>query len=342
MNLSVPATKPLHVLLLQLWDFRSAQLPPDWHWVLPQERFRVEVAPSPDSFLRQVQQQSNDLDVLLLMGSQDDWGDLSGVAHQLCTWGILMPAVLVLLTHDAPESLLGKPEQSYYHNATVIRSVSWSDFAASIGDPAPVRDGRREAEGLGLVAWLDQAMARFLQLSPTCGLPEGSAIQGFRSIPDQIHAQQTRLAEKLREQLGYKGVYYHRDPQQFFRNMSRAEQQQLLHRLRGLYQAIVLDYFQAPQRANQRTDELVALAFFADMGASQILELHMSLMDDFAKQLKIEGRNEEILLDYRITLIDVISHLSEMYRRAIPRSPELSGQSAPPTVVRSDLSSSSL
>ncbi|MGF1574624.1 MAG: circadian clock protein KaiA [Cyanophyceae cyanobacterium] len=339
MNLSASATKPLQVLLLQLWDFRSAQLPTDWHLILPQERFEVEVAPTPDSFLRQVQQQSDDLDVLLLMGSQDDWGDLSGVAHQLCTWGILLPAILVLLTDDETKPPLGKPEQAYYHNATLIRSVSWSDFAASIGDPA---HGKREAEGLGLVALLDQAMARFLQLSPTCGLPEGSAIQGFKSVPDQIHTQQARLAEKLREQLGYKGVYYHRDPQQFFRNMSPPEQQQLLHRLRGLYQAIVLDYFQAPQRANLRTDELVALAFFADMGASQILELHMSLMDDFAKQLKIEGRNEEILLDYRITLIDVISHLSEMYRRAIPRSPDLPGKLAGTRVVHPDPSSSSL
>jgi circadian clock protein KaiA len=41
-------------------------------------------------------------------------------------------------------------------------------------------------------------------------------------------------------------------------------------------------------------------------------------MDDFATQLKIEGWNEDILLDYRLTLIDVIAHLCEMYRRSIP------------------------
>ena len=47
----------------------------------------------------------------------------------------------------------------------------------------------------------------------------------------------------------------------------------------------------------------------------------MQLMDGFAKQLKLEGRSEEILLDYRLTLIDVIAHLCEMYRRSIPRQP---------------------
>jgi circadian clock protein KaiA len=45
----------------------------------------------------------------------------------------------------------------------------------------------------------------------------------------------------------------------------------------------------------------------------------MELMDALATQLKLEGRSEEILLDYRLTLIDIIAHLCEMYRRSIPR-----------------------
>ncbi|NEO27087.1 MAG: circadian clock protein KaiA, partial [Kamptonema sp. SIO4C4] len=49
------------------------------------------------------------------------------------------------------------------------------------------------------------------------------------------------------------------------------------------------------------------------------LEIHMELIDAFAQQLKLEGRSEEILLDYRLALIDIIAHLCEMYRRSIPR-----------------------
>jgi circadian clock protein KaiA len=45
----------------------------------------------------------------------------------------------------------------------------------------------------------------------------------------------------------------------------------------------------------------------------------MELMDEFSKQLKLEGRNDDILQDYRLTLIDTIAHLCEMYRRSIPR-----------------------
>jgi circadian clock protein KaiA len=68
-----------------------------------------------------------------------------------------------------------------------------------------------------------------------------------------------------------------------------------------------------------RVDRFVEQAFFADMSVSQIVEIHMELMDALATQLKLEGRSEEILLDYRLTLIDIIAHLCEMYRRSIPR-----------------------
>lgn len=57
------------------------------------------------------------------------------------------------------------------------------------------------------------------------------------------------------------------------------------------------------------------------MSVPQIVEIHMELIDEISKQLKLEGRSEEILLDYRLTLIDIIAHLCEMYRRSIPREP---------------------
>lgn len=42
----------------------------------------------------------------------------------------------------------------------------------------------------------------------------------------------------------------------------------------------------------------------------------MELIDDFAARLKIEGRNDDILIDYRLPLIDIMAHLCEMYRRS--------------------------
>ena len=96
----------------------------------------------------------------------------------------------------------------------------------------------------------------------------------------------------------------------------------LIEQLQVLYQDIVLQYFDKGGEVNQAIDEFVYLAFFADISVTRVVELHMNLMDQFSKQLQLEGRSEEILLDYRLTLIDVIAHLCEMYRRSIPREPE--------------------
>jgi len=131
--------------------------------------------------------------------------------------------------------------------------------------------------------------------------------------------QQGRLAEKLKERLGYLGVYYKRNPQQFFRHLSRTEKQELLNQLKSEYRQIILNYFPPDEALNQNIDDFVSTAFFADISVSQVVEIHMELMDQFSKQLKLEGRNEEVLLDYRLTLIDVMAHLCEMYRRSIPR-----------------------
>ena len=38
-----------------------------------------------------------------------------------------------------------------------------------------------------------------------------------------------------------------------------------------------------------------------------------------SKKLKLEGRSDDVLLDYRLTLIDAIAHLAEMYRLSIPK-----------------------
>ncbi len=170
---------------------------------------------------------------------------------------------------------------------------------------------------------IDRAIVQFLQLSPLTRLSGLSATlppaEHYSSSRQLLVQQQQRLSEKLKERLGYLGVYYKRDPKQFLRHLPPAEAQELWDALRKLYRDIVLNYFEASNQLNSLIDEFVNLAFFADIPVTNIVELHMELMDEFSKQLKMEGRSEEILLDYRLTLIDAIAHLCEMYRRSIPR-----------------------
>ncbi|MDX2271123.1 MAG: circadian clock protein KaiA [Cyanobacteriota bacterium] len=322
--------KLLHLCLLVNWD-PQAEDPPfslDWTQLLPPQRFSLYQAPSPAALLNYLRHQSDTVDCLLLLSEIHLLPELQTLPKQLCEWGILLPTLLGIFTYEEEGSnrlsmleTLQQHSRFFYHNATVIHSFPLlasppsgdSGFALRLHDKTTLLDA--------IPSLIDQAIALFLQMSPTCGIPQGERLDGDPPSPlDRVYDQQHRLSEKLKERLGYHGVYYHRDPNHYFRHLSSSEQKILLQRLRGLYQAIVLDYFQSPQRANILIDEFVALTFFADIGASQIVELHMSLMDDFANQLKLEGRNEEILLDYRITLIDVIAHLSEMYRRSIPKT----------------------
>ncbi len=176
---------------------------------------------------------------------------------------------------------------------------------------------------------VSQAIEQFIQLP----VPDddSTAPQAQRSADSQgflLSLQQQRLIEKLQERLGYLGVYYKRSAQNFFRNMTPEERHEFLNQLRQDYRRIILNYFTkndtserntVEKELNQQIDDYVNLAFFADISVSKIVEIHMELMDDFSKQLHIEGRSEDILLDYRLTLIDVIAHLCEMYRRSIPR-----------------------
>jgi circadian clock protein KaiA len=161
--------------------------------------------------------------------------------------------------------------------------------------------------------FIDLPIVRSADVAPAT--PEMPALK-----PDQtITAQQQRLSEKLKERLNYLGVYYKRNPRNFLRRMTQPQKEELLKQLKAEYRSIILTYFADTADLNQQLDNFVNDAFFADVPIAQIVEIHMDLMDEFAKQLKLEGRSDEILQDYRLTLIDTIAHLCEMYRRSIPR-----------------------
>ena len=134
---------------------------------------------------------------------------------------------------------------------------------------------------------------------------------------DRPQSKQNRLNSKLKERLGYAGIYSQRNSQQFFENLSLSDRQNLLQELRAMYSEIFIDYFTAENQTNHRIDRFVEQAFFANLAIGKVVEIHMELVDELGRQLKLEGLNPEYLCDYRLTLIDVIAHLGEMYRRTL-------------------------
>jgi circadian clock protein KaiA len=108
-----------------------------------------------------------------------------------------------------------------------------------------------------------------------------------------------------------------RDPQQFWGNLTLEQRQQWLQQLRTLYYQIILLYFRDAPEVHERIAQFTYIAYMLNLPISEVLGMHMHFMDEIIKQLKLEGRSEEVVLDYRLTLIDVIAHLCERYRRAM-------------------------
>lgn len=224
-------------------------------------------------------------------------GRLEPALHQLKHHHLLLPTVVITSPDASPSSDWAE----LYHNA-VFELAS--------------RQLNRLEQGI------DRAIQQFVSLPLSSDLTE--PLDKATNLPavEALAVQKERLTDKLKARLGYLGVYYKRSPENFFRNMSKPDRKKCMRQLANQYRAIILMYFSKEANSaqlNSKIDEFVNEAFFADISVAQIVEMHMDLMDEFSKQLLLEGRSDEILLDYRLTLIDVIAHLCEMYRRSIPR-----------------------
>jgi hypothetical protein len=101
--------------------------------------------------------------------------------------------------------------------------------------------------------------------------------------------------------------------------MTTADQQALLQQLKLDYSHILINYFTPDATLPEKIDKFINALFCANIPVPQIIEMHMELIDEFSVQLRLEGRNDDTLLDYRLTLIDILAHLCEQYRRSISK-----------------------
>jgi len=265
---------------------------------LPEDRYTITVVSELEALVSLLAKTQNAQDCLVIF--KNVIRDVEAVIDHLGMLNIFIPTILVLENlYEQSDPLYEQSESKDFYRASI--SINFDQ----------IQD---------LPTIIDQAINTFIKISPQV------RHQVYVNIPhsaasESLSVQQQRLARKLNERLGYLGVYYKRDSRLFLRNLSPEERKEYIDRLKNIYRSIILEYFlEKNDNLNQKIDEFVNLSFFADISVSQVLEIHMELMDEFAKQLRLEGRNDEILLDYRITLIDMIAHLCELYRRSIPRS----------------------
>jgi len=265
---------------------------------LNEDIFLLKVFPTHDGLVQNVEAHLDEVDCLVLEANSR----LAQLLGNLRSRSILLPTVL--LQRQSSEASSSGFSPSEYHTAvSCLKSSQIDQLSTSI----------------------DAAISQFLDIpidsQQVDGQDDASVIDqnGDGQERERLAGQQQRLAEKLKERLGYLGIYYKRDPTCFLRRMSDSEKDQLLAELKQTYRDIVLNYFTDDPLLNQKIDNYINSAFFADVPVVQVVEIHMDLMDSISKQLKLEGRSDEILLDYRLTLIDTLANLCEMYRRSIPR-----------------------
>lgn len=276
-------------------------------------QYQVTAPHSNEEFYKFIEQEKHHLDCLILQRNSN----LPYLVNWLHRQATLLPAVIILTEDAASEADV--PVEEINPAASLDQDFRPEGEPAFTYHVAEVSMPMTEVNDLS--HYIDQAIARFINLSPACRVTNARStaeVNKDLSTQNFLLLQQRRLTEKLKERLGYLGVYFKRNPQNYLRHLPPEEKQELLDKLRTDYRDLVLCYFLEDGTLNQRIDDFVNIAFFTDVPTSQIVEIHMDLMDEFSKQLKLEGRSEEILLDYRLTLIDVIAHLCEMYRRSIP------------------------
>jgi len=165
---------------------------------------------------------------------------------------------------------------------------------------------------------IDAAVSGFLRQ----GLEEG-AENAPKAGSGTEGSERWKLVNRLKGRLGYLGVFYKRDPGRFLRQLPESERDELVRSLERTYRDLLLSYFRDPAAANQALESFVNTAFFCDLPVTKTVEIHINLIDRFAKQLKLEGHKSDFLQDYRLALIDVMAHLCEMYRRSVPPDPPI-------------------
>ena len=145
----------------------------------------------------------------------------------------------------------------------------------------------------------------------------------WQPIPTQIyylpHFQSQNPYRKLDNKDNNFLAFGKQKKTQTFQDMTAAEKQELLAAMKADYRQIIINYFISDKTLQEKLDKFINTLFYTSIPVPQIIEMHMEVIDEFSKQLRIEGRSDETLLDYRLTLIDILAHLCEVYRCSVAK-----------------------
>ena len=215
----------------------STKLSQSLEKVLSNGRYFLSFLKTTVEFFDFVQANKEKIDCLILVED----GHLLPMFNQLYEEGTLLPVLIIdheIDSHNREYKTLKKMSPTHrYHSAEINLSADKIEY---------------------IIPLMDQAIAQFLNLAPSSPVSVSPKQKDPEPIKGYGHSflllQQRRLAEKLKERLGYLGVYYNRSPKLFYRNLSPEEKEELISLLSEEYRQIILVYFSDDQETNNLID----------------------------------------------------------------------------------------
>lgn len=166
---------------------------------------------------------------------------------------------------------------------------------------------------------IEQAIAQFLNLPIAAAIDTVNAacersLGENGDLKNQSSLGLRQLDDEVRDDSCYILGFSKRNQTNFFQQMSPVKQEEFLQQIKADYRYILINYFGTDTIIKQKIDKFINTAFVSNIPVTKIIEIHMEIIDEFSKQLQLEGRNDDLLSDYRLTLIDILAHLCEIYR----------------------------
>jgi circadian clock protein KaiA len=118
--------------------------------------------------------------------------------------------------------------------------------------------------------------------------------QPMTTTPDQIYHLPNQTLERKNN---YFLAFAQQRKAQNFQDMTTSEKQEIIEQLKSDYRQIIVNYFLTDKAIKEKIDKFINALFYANIPVPQIIEMHMEIIDEFAKQLRLEGRSDETLLD---------------------------------------------
>ena len=133
--------------------------------------------------------------------------------------------------------------------------------------------------------------------------------KGRQNIASNIRKESVETNQRVK----YSDTY----SQNSFDSISAFERERISERFKFIYGQIVFDCFSSAKAIDNKIDSFVREALLVNLPRDIVIKVHMELMENLEHQLPVESLRSDYLSNFRLVLVNVITHLDSAYQSAI-------------------------